>query len=47
VIDEQDRPLRPAIERLGLQVTATPTIMRDAASRAALARAVIEAPAAR
>ena len=43
VIDEQDRALAQAIEALGLRVTVTPTIMRDAASRAALARATIAA----
>lgn len=43
VIDEADRSLGPAIERLGLRVTVAPTIMRDAATRAALARAVIAA----
>jgi LPPG:FO 2-phospho-L-lactate transferase len=42
VLDEQDRALVPAIERLGLRTTATATIMRDGASRAALARAVID-----
>jgi LPPG:FO 2-phospho-L-lactate transferase len=43
VIDEADRALEPAIEQLGLRVTVAPTIMRDAATRAALARAVIAA----
>jgi LPPG:FO 2-phospho-L-lactate transferase len=43
VVDEQDRDLVPAIERLGLRAIATATIMRDAAARAALARAVIAA----
>jgi LPPG:FO 2-phospho-L-lactate transferase len=43
VIDEQDRELLPAIEQLGLRATATATIMRDAATRAALARAVLAA----
>jgi LPPG:FO 2-phospho-L-lactate transferase len=42
-IDEADRALEPAIEQLGLRVTVAPTIMRDAATRAALARAVIAA----
>ena len=46
VIDDQDRALAPAIEALGLRVTVTPTIMRDAASRAALARATLAAVAA-
>ena len=41
VIDEQDRALGPAIEGLGLRVRATATIMRDAASRSALASAVV------
>jgi len=43
VIDEADRALEPTIEQLGLRVTVVPTIMRDAATRAALARAVIAA----
>ena len=43
VIDEADRALGPAIEALGIRVTVAPTIMRDAASRAALARTVIAA----
>jgi LPPG:FO 2-phospho-L-lactate transferase len=43
VIDERDRALGPAIEGLGLRVAVTATIMRDAATRAALARAVIAA----
>jgi LPPG:FO 2-phospho-L-lactate transferase len=45
VLDEQDRDLVPAIERLGLRATATGTIMRDTASRVALARAVVAAAA--
>ena len=40
VLDEQDRTLAPAIESLGLRTVVTATIMRDAGSRAALARAV-------
>jgi LPPG:FO 2-phospho-L-lactate transferase len=43
VIDDADGALEPAIEALGLNVIVTPTIMRDAATRAALARAVIAA----
>jgi LPPG:FO 2-phospho-L-lactate transferase len=43
VLDEQDRGLAPAIEALGLRVTVTATIMRDAASRGALARATVAA----
>ena len=43
VIDEADRALGPATEALGIRVTVAPTIMRDAASRAALARTVIAA----
>jgi LPPG:FO 2-phospho-L-lactate transferase len=43
VIDEQDRALVPAIEGLGIRATATATIMRDAATRAALARAALAA----
>ena len=45
VLDDQDRDLVPAIERLGLRATATGTIMRDTASRVALARAVVAAVA--
>ncbi|MDP9321072.1 MAG: 2-phospho-L-lactate transferase [Chloroflexota bacterium] len=43
VLDETDRALEPAIQRLGLRTTVAATIMRDAASRAALARAVMAA----
>jgi LPPG:FO 2-phospho-L-lactate transferase len=43
VIDEQDRALAPAIEALGMEVAVTDTIMRDDATKAALARATIEA----
>ena len=43
VLDETDRALEPAIQRLGLRTTVAPTIMRDAPSRAALARAVLAA----
>ena len=41
VIDERDRALAPAIEALGLRVAVTDTIMTDAASRAAVARALL------
>lgn len=47
VVDEEDRALVPAIEALGLRAVPTATIMRDAAARAALARATIGAAAAR
>jgi LPPG:FO 2-phospho-L-lactate transferase len=43
ILDDADRELAPAIEALGLRATVTPSIMRDAASRAALARAVVAA----
>jgi len=43
VLDEQDRDLAPAVEALGLRARTAATIMRDAASRSALARAVIDA----
>jgi LPPG:FO 2-phospho-L-lactate transferase len=43
VIDQQDAHLLPAIEDLGIPAIATDTIMRDAASKAALARAVLKA----
>jgi LPPG:FO 2-phospho-L-lactate transferase len=41
VLDEADRVLSAPIEGLGLRVTVAPTMMRDAATRAALARAVV------
>jgi LPPG:FO 2-phospho-L-lactate transferase len=40
VLDDQDRALAPAIERLGMRTVVTATIMRDAGARAALARSV-------
>jgi LPPG:FO 2-phospho-L-lactate transferase len=40
-IDEQDAELRPAIEALGMAVEVLPTVMRDDASRAALAAALL------
>ncbi len=43
VIDQQDAHLLPAIEDLGIPAVATDTIMRDAASKKALAHAVLEA----
>lgn len=43
VIDQQDARLLPAIEDLGIPAIATDTIMRDAASKAALARTTLEA----
>jgi LPPG:FO 2-phospho-L-lactate transferase len=43
VLDEQDRELVPAIEGLGIRAIATATIMHDAATRAALARAAVAA----
>ena len=43
VIDEADRDLAPAIERLGLRVSVTATVMRDAATRTALARSAVAA----
>lgn len=45
VLDEQDRALVPAVERIGLRAEVTATVMRDARSRAALAEAVIAAAA--
>ena len=41
VIDEVDAALAPAIEALGISVAVEPTVMRDDADRAALARAVL------
>jgi LPPG:FO 2-phospho-L-lactate transferase len=43
VLDETDRALEPAIQRLGLRTAVAATLMRDAPSRAALARAVMAA----
>jgi LPPG:FO 2-phospho-L-lactate transferase len=43
VLDEQDRALASAVEAVGMRAVTTATVMRDAASRAALARAVIGA----
>jgi LPPG:FO 2-phospho-L-lactate transferase len=43
VIDEQDAHLIPAIEDLGIPAVATNTIMRDSATKAELARQVLEA----
>src|SRR5689334_20571388 len=43
VIDEQDAHLLERVEDLGIPAVATNTIMRDAASKAALARAVLDA----
>jgi LPPG:FO 2-phospho-L-lactate transferase len=43
VLDDEDGGLAPAVEALGLRARMTATIMRDAASRSALARAVLDA----
>ena len=43
VIDQVDAALAPRIRDLGLGVVVTDTIMRDAATKAALARTVLEA----
>lgn len=43
VIDQQDAHLASAIEDLGIPAVATDTIMRDAPTKAALARVVLEA----
>lgn len=43
VLDQQDAHLLDAIEDLGIPAIATDTIMRDAPSKAALARVVLEA----
>lgn len=42
VLDRQDEPLRPYLERLGLHVLVTNTIMDTARSKEALARTVVE-----
>lgn len=41
VIDEADTALAPAIEALGMAVSVLPTVMRDDADRAGLARALV------
>jgi LPPG:FO 2-phospho-L-lactate transferase len=41
VIDDQDASLAPDVESLGLRAVVTDTIMRDAASRRALAKATL------
>ena len=38
MIDEADRSLAPAVERLGLRVSVTDTVMRDDEAAEALAR---------
>ena len=43
VIDEKDAALMGAIEDLGIPTVVTDTIMRDSASKAALARTVVQA----
>ncbi len=43
VIDRADAALAPDVERLGLRAVVTDTVMTDEGSRAALARAVLEA----
>ena len=43
VIDEQDADLAPRVTALGVRPVVAPTIMRDAAAKAALARAVLDA----
>ena len=42
VIDEEDRALAPDVEALGITPIVTNTIMRDAASRRALAEVTLE-----
>jgi LPPG:FO 2-phospho-L-lactate transferase len=43
VIDEADAALAPAVERLGMRAVVAPSVMTDDASRAALARVVLDA----
>jgi LPPG:FO 2-phospho-L-lactate transferase len=43
VLDEADRAQAPAIDALGMRPVVKPTLMRDAATRADLARAVVAA----
>ncbi len=43
VMDEADSALVPAVERLGMQAVVAQTVMTDDASRAALARVVLDA----
>jgi len=45
VLDESDAALLPAVRALGLRAVAVPTLMRDAATRAALAAATLAAAA--
>ena len=45
VIDDSDAALLPAVRALGLRAVAVPTLMRDAATRAALAAATLAAAA--
>jgi LPPG:FO 2-phospho-L-lactate transferase len=42
VIDEADAALAPAVERLGMRAVVAPSVMTDDASRAALARVVVD-----
>jgi LPPG:FO 2-phospho-L-lactate transferase len=43
VIDDTDAALAPAVERLGMRAVVAPSVMTDDASRAALARVVLDA----
>ncbi len=43
IMDEADRACAPAVEALGMRAVVTQTVMRDAASRQALAAATLEA----
>ena len=43
VIDEADAALAPAVEHLGMRAVVAPSVMTDDASRAALARVVLDA----
>ncbi len=43
VVDEADAALVPAVERLGMRAVVTATVMTDDASRASLARTVLDA----
>ena len=43
VIDDADAVLAPAVELLGMRAVVAPSVMTDDASRAALARVVLDA----
>lgn len=46
ILDQRDESLRPEIEKLGLEVVVTDTVMRDSGKKLSLAKAVLSAVAA-